>query len=133
MSISDRRLIVGFLMFWLKWCIVSSIPQDATVVEVVYSAILLAHRKPLGLLLAMVCKLQNGLLEHTTEFCPGGKKKKKSRGTESEEKMPTPNPRVELPYTYLTSWSVLHCLSLITSSLEDSSGGSFIQRHKGCE
>lgn len=64
--ISDRGLISGFLMIWLKRCVVPSIPQDAIAFEVVYLAILRAHEKPLELLPAMVCKLQNGFQELAT-------------------------------------------------------------------
>lgn len=43
-------------------------------------------------------------------------------------------PRVELPYnTYLIAWFMMHYLSLMTSPPEDSSGGSFIQRHGGSD
>lgn len=36
--------------------------------------------------------------------------------------MLTPNPRVELPYTYLMTWFVMYCPSLMTSAPEDSNG-----------
>lgn len=74
-------------------------PQDAIAIEVVFLEPLLAHSRPLKLLLAMVSKLQNGLRELATKFCPKGKKKK-SKGTESEVDVSSPNLRVELPYTY---------------------------------
>lgn len=69
--ISDRGLIVGFLMLWLKRCVIPSLPHDAIAIEVVYSVILLAHGKPLGLLLAIVCKIQSDFWKLGTEFCPG--------------------------------------------------------------
>lgn len=108
-------------MLWLNLCIVPSIPQDAITIEVVYPAVLLANGKTLGLLPAMVCKLQNDLWELAVEFCPG-RKKKKGRGTELEAEMSTSNPRVELLYTYLIVWFVMYCPSLMISSPEDSSG-----------
>lgn len=80
-----------------------------------------------------VYKFQNGLRELATEFCPGGKNKKKSRGTESKVEVSTPNPRVKLFYIYLMAWFVMHCPNLMTLSPKDSSGGSFIQRHKRCD
>lgn len=47
--------------------------------------------------------------------------------------MSTPDPRVELLYTYLMAWLVMHYPSLMTSPPENSSGYLFIQMHEGCD
>ena len=41
--ISDKALLAGFLMVWLKRCVVPTLPYEVVVVVVVYSAVLLAH------------------------------------------------------------------------------------------
>ena len=111
--ISDRALLAGFLMLWLKKCVVPTLPHEAISMDVVYPAVMLAYGRPIGLLPAMVSCLQSGLRVLTTSFCR----------TEEEnlvdcDGMPlkkTPVPRVELPYTYLMAWFVLHCPALMTS------------------
>jgi len=50
---SDRALMVGFLMLWLKQCIVLEGPHEVIVADVVYPVVLLAHRKSISLLPAM--------------------------------------------------------------------------------
>lgn len=47
-----------------------SISHDAIAIKFVYLTILLPHRKPLGLLPVMVCKLQSDLWELATESYP---------------------------------------------------------------
>jgi len=42
----------------------------------------------------------------------------------------TPNPRVELPYTYLMAWYVMHCLSLMTTVSPSKGFILFVQRLK---
>nr|ABB55316.1 hypothetical protein 12.t00027 [Asparagus officinalis] len=66
--ISDMALFAGFLTLWLKRCVVPTRPVDAITVEVLYPAVLLAYGRPLNLLLAMVCCLQSGLRELSSEF-----------------------------------------------------------------
>ena len=39
--ISNRALLAGFLMLWLKQCIVPTLPHEAIIVDVVYSAVML--------------------------------------------------------------------------------------------
>ena len=41
--ISNRALLAGFLLLWLKKCVVPTLPHEALVVDVVYRAVLLAH------------------------------------------------------------------------------------------
>jgi len=52
--ISDQALLVGFLMLWLKRCVVPTLPHEVIVADVVYPAVLLAYRKSIALLPAMV-------------------------------------------------------------------------------
>ena len=40
--ISNRALLAGFLMLWLKRCVVSTLPHEVIVADVVYPAFLLA-------------------------------------------------------------------------------------------
>lgn len=59
--ISNRGLIAGYLMIWLKQCVVLYVYQDAIAIEIVYPTVLLTDGRPLRLLSTMVCKLLNGL------------------------------------------------------------------------
>ena len=52
--ISDRALLAGFLMLWLKKCVVPTLSHEVIAVDVAYPAILLAYGRSLGLLPAMV-------------------------------------------------------------------------------
>ena len=49
-SIFDRALLAGFLMLWLKCCVVPTLPHEVIVADVVYPVVLLAYRKPIALL-----------------------------------------------------------------------------------
>jgi len=49
-SISDQALLVGFLMLWLKRCVVPTPPHEVIVIDVVYPVVLLAYRKSVALL-----------------------------------------------------------------------------------
>ena len=42
--------------------------------------------------------------------------------------MKTPNPRVELPYTYLMAWYVMHCPSLMTAVSPSEGFVHFVQK-----
>ena len=62
-----------------------------------FSCIQLAHGKPLGLLPAMVCSIQQGLQVLTEAFCrPPDTKRSKKQVLPHEG----PCPKVEMPYTY---------------------------------
>jgi len=67
-SISDRALLMGFLMLWLKQYVVPTLPHEVIVADVVYLAVL-AHRRSLGFLLAMINCLQSGLRVLCRSFC----------------------------------------------------------------
>jgi len=101
----DWPLLAGFLMLWLKRCVVSMLPHEVIVADVVYPAILLAHRKSIALLPTMVAGIQSGLRALTKSFCQvetivdaKGNPVKDSNG---HPVVKTPSPSVELPYTYL--------------------------------
>ena len=68
-SISDRALLVGFLMLWLKTCVVPTLPHGVIVADVVYSVVLLTHDRSLALVLATVGCIQSGLWVLTRSFC----------------------------------------------------------------
>ena len=85
----------------------------------VYPAVLLAHGKSIVLFLAMVARIHSGLQVLTKSFCQveaivdsEGNPVKDSNG---HPLVKTPSPRVELPYTYLMAWYVMHCPSLMTA------------------
>ena len=57
---SDRTLLVGFLMLWLTRCVVPMLPHEVIVIDVVYPTVLLAHGKSIALLPAMVAGIRVG-------------------------------------------------------------------------
>jgi len=59
---------MGFLMLWLKRCVVPTLPHEVIVADVVY-LVVLAHRWSLGFLLVMVGCLQSGLRVLCRSFC----------------------------------------------------------------
>ena len=76
--------------------------------------------------------MQNGLRVLTTQFCKtvpeidefGDDVLDRNR----EPKRTTPRPRVELPYTYLVAWFIMHCPSLMSAVKEHAEGVPFVQR-----
>ena len=66
---SDRALLVGFLMLWLKRCVVPMLPHEVIVTDVVYPAVLLAYGKSIALLSAMVVGIQSGLQALVNSLC----------------------------------------------------------------
>ena len=69
MPITDRAPLAGFLMLWLKRCVVPTLLHEVIVTGVVYSAILLVHWKSIALLPTMVVGIQSGLRALTKSFC----------------------------------------------------------------
>jgi len=69
--ISSRALLVGFLMLWLKQCVVLTLSYEVIVADVVYPAVLLAFGQNISLLTAMKGCIQSGL----RAFALGGKLK----------------------------------------------------------
>ena len=117
--ISDQALLAGFLMLWLKRCVVSTLLHEVIIADVVYPAVLLAHGKSISLLQAMVAGIQSGLRVLTKSLCQVeaivDSQGRPVVDSEGKPEVKTPNPRVELPYTYLMAWYVMHCLSLMTA------------------
>jgi len=103
--ISDRALLAGFLMLWLKRCVVPTLAHEVIVTDVVYLVVLLAYSRPLDLLSAMVDCLQSGLQILCQSFCNVVAEKDREGnmvvGPDGEPRMKTQNPHIELPYTYL--------------------------------
>ena len=108
---SNHALLAGFLMLWLKRCVIPSPPHDAIAGEVVYPAVLLAFGVRLALLPAMVADIQAGLRQWGQSLM-------------NREK----DPRIDMPYTYLVAWYVMHCPLLMHTPTPDSSHVPFVQR-----
>jgi len=45
-----------------------------------------------------------------------------------EPKVETPNPHVELPYTYFMAWYIMHCPSLMSAVQSSEDSTPFVQR-----
>jgi len=52
--ISNRALLAGFLLLWLKRCIVPMLPHEVLVTGVVYPVVLLSYGRSLNLLSIIV-------------------------------------------------------------------------------
>jgi len=117
--ISDRALLAGFLMLWLKRCVVPTLPHEVIVADVVYPTVLLAYGNSIALLPAMVAGIQSGLRALVKSLCQVeaivDSKGRPEVDSEGRPRVKTPNPRIELPYTYLMAWYVMHCPSLMTA------------------
>jgi len=76
-----------------------------------------AREVKISLLLVMVAGIQSGLRALTKILCQVeavvDSQGKPIVDSEGRLKVKTPNPRVELPYTYLMAWYVMHCPSLM--------------------
>lgn len=92
-KLSPTTASTAYIALWFKRCVIPSLLRECITIRVLYSAVQLVYGCPLGLLLAMVCRIQHGLRLLTEAFL-------------SE---PKPNPRVDLPYTYLMAWFIFHC------------------------
>ena len=119
-------MLVGFLLLWLKQCVVPTLPHEVIVTNMVYPAVLLAYGKSVALLLAMVAKIQSGLCALAKSFCQveaivntEGHQVTDSNG---RPLVKTPSPRVKLPYMYLMALYVMHCpLLMMTVSASEGS------------
>jgi len=92
-------------MLWLKRCVVLTLPYEVIVADVVYPTVLLAYGKSISLLQAMVAGIHSVLRALTKSMCQV-EAVVDSRGrqvvdSERRPKVRTPNPRIELPSTYL--------------------------------
>jgi len=92
-------------MLWLKCCMMPTLPHEVIIANVVYPAVLLAHRKSIVLLPDMVAGIQSGLRALAKSFCrvEAIMDAKGNPVIDSNGRLlvKTPNPRVELLYTYL--------------------------------
>ena len=126
-SIARKTLLAGFLSVWLKKCVVPSPMHDRILSWVLFPSIQLAHGKPLGLLLAMICCIQRGLWALTEAFRRPPVIK---RGKGQVLPCDGPCPRMEMPYTYLMAWFALHCPAIIQAGEEMPEGVRFAHLHR---
>ena len=90
------------------------LPHEVIVANVVYPVVLLAHEKFIALLPTMVAGIQSGLRALAKSFCQveaivdtEGHPVTDSNG---RPLVNAPNPRVELPYTYLMAGTLCTAL-----------------------
>jgi len=130
--ISNRALLAGFLMLWLKRCVVPTLPHEVIIADVVYPAVLLAYGRSIALLPAMVAEIQSGLRALTQSLCKVeaivDSASRPEVDSEGRLRVKTPNPWVELSYTYLMAWYVMHCPSLMTLVSRSEGFVPFVQR-----
>jgi len=85
--------------------VVPTLSHEVIVADVVYLTVLLAHGQSIALLPAMVGCIQSGLRVLTRNFCQVealvDKEGNPLMDKNGKLQLKTPNPRVELPYTYL--------------------------------
>ena len=67
--ISNRALLAGFLMLWLKRCVVPTLSHEVIVADVVYPIVLLAFGWSIALLPTMMGCIQSRLRSLTKTFC----------------------------------------------------------------
>jgi len=112
--ISDRALLASFLMLWLKRCVVPTLPHEVIVANVVYPAVLLAYGKSIALLPAMVAGIQSGLRVLIKSLCQVeaivDSQGRPVVDSEGKLEVKTPNPRIELTYTYLMAGTLCTAL-----------------------
>ena len=98
--ISDRALLPGFLMLWLKHCTVPTLPHEVIVTNVVYPAVLLGHEKSISLLPAIVAGIQSGLWVLIKSLCQVeavvDSQGRQIVDSEGRPEVKTPNSRFEL-------------------------------------
>ena len=118
-------------MLWLKRCVVPILFHEVIVADVVYPAVLLAFGRDISLLPMMMRCIQSGLRVLTKTFCKvealvdaNGNALTDQHGN-PEVKMP--NPRIELLYTYLMAWYVMHCPYLMITTYTSKDFVSFLQ------
>jgi len=119
-------------MLWLKRCIVPTLPHEVIVADVVYLAVLLTYGQYLGLLPAMVGCLQSGLRVLCQSFynvvAEEDREDNVVVGSDGEPRMKIPNPRIELPYTYLMALYIMHYSSLMSALQSSKDSMLFVQQ-----
>ena len=98
----------------------------------VYPAVLLAFGWGIALLPMMVGCIQSGLRALTKTFCKV-KVLVDAKGNvltdqHGDPEVKVPNPRVELLYTNLVAWYVMHCPSLMTFAYTSEDFELFLQK-----
>jgi len=130
--ISDRVLLAGFLMLWLKQCVVLMLPHEVIVTDMVYPAVLLAHGKSISLLPVMAYGIQSGLRLLAKSLCQEevivDSQSRSVVDSEGRPEVGTPNPRIELLYTYLMAWYIMHFPSLMIAVSLSEGFIHFVQR-----
>ena len=130
--ISDRALLARFLMLWLEWCVMPTLPHKVIIADVIYLVVLLAHGQSLGLFPAIIGCLQSGLRALYQSFCSVVIEEDKEGNIivnpDGESKVKTLNPHVELPYTYFMAWYIMHCPSLMSAVQSSEDFMPFVQR-----
>ena len=80
---------------------------------------MLAYRKSITLLPAMVAGIQSGLRALVKSLCQVvaiiDSEGRPVVNSEGRPRVKTPKPWIELPYAYLMAWYVMHCPSLMTA------------------
>ena len=95
-----------------------------------YPAVLLAYgnRSPSS----VVAEIQSGLRALVKSLCQVeaivDSKGRPMVDSEGRPRVKTPNPRIELPYTYLIAWYVMHCSSLMTTVPSSEGFVPFVQK-----
>ena len=83
---------------------VPTLPHEVIVAAVVYQAVLLAYGKSIALLPVMVVGIQSELRALVKSLCQVeaivDSKGRPEVESEGRPKVKTPNPKIELPYTY---------------------------------
>lgn len=118
--ISNKAFVTSFLMIWLKRCILPSPPNEVIQMEAIWPAVCLAFGKPLALVPTMVANIQRRPRRLTSEFCAYVQDGR------------TPNLWVEVAYTYLVTWFVLHCYTLMMTTGRADLTTPFIERLAEC-
>jgi len=119
-------------MLWLKQCVMPTLPHEVIVADVVYPAVLLAFDRGIALLPLMMGCIQSRLQALTKTVCKvkalldANGNALTDRHDNSEVKML--NPRIELSYTYLVAWYVMHCPSLMMVAYTSEDFVPFLQK-----
>jgi len=117
----DRALLAGFLMLWIKRCVVPTLPYEVLIANVVYPTILLSYGRSLSMLPAMVSCVQGGLWVLTKSFCHV-ETLEDIKGhiiidQNGPRKLKILYSCVELPYAYLMAWYVMHCSDVSSAGI----------------
>ena len=97
----------------------ANVSHEVIVVDVVYPTVLLAYGKSIALLPAMVARIQSGLQALVKSLCQVeaivDSEGRPVVDSEGRPRVKALNPRIELPYTYLMAWYVMHYPPLMTA------------------